>query len=567
MRAAVASKRLGVSLGFLGLCVVAAGAIGAGWALADSKDDTDRGRSAKDPVAAGYEIFNREWMPNDPRGHGGDGLGPAFNDSSCIACHNSGGSGGAGPVNKNIDILSASRNTAFMVNAPAALAPAPADPAAAFASTAQAVQQGGACPAPTLSQLEPLFEIHPGFRTSKTVVLHKFGTDPGYDAFRTKLLGGGSNAGQNGMTFVGQALAQFTNDLVIQDASSFPVQQVALLGDGSNNGQGGKPDARVNAALTRMNEVRMAVAANRAGMTGTINLGPFQVSRSQRNPTPLFGLGLIDAIPEAVIVAMAKAQAKETPEIAGRVARVSDGRVGRLGWKGQTANSEDFVLNACAVEVGLEVPGHAQAITPQAPRYKGPGLDLTQGECNSLVAYVRSLPRPVERETTNAAEARFLGAGKTAFAKIGCVNCHSPKLGTVEGLYSDLLIHDMGDEMADSGSYDGSDTDEPLVPLLAAGENAQPQPQAASEPKGARKKEWRTPPLWGFRDSGPYLHDGRAQTLEQVVALHGGQGSASAQKFFQLSPTERLQLEAFLKSLVAPAPDAGRRELARADMK
>ena len=568
MRAAVASKRLGVSLGFLGLCVVAAGAIGAGWALADSKDDQDRGPSAKDPVAAGYEIFNREWMPNDPRGHGGDGLGPAFNDSSCIACHNSGGSGGAGPVNKNIDILSASRNTAFMVNAPAAPATAPADPAAAFASTAQAVQQGGACPAPTLSQLEPLFEIHPGFRTSKTVVLHKFGIDPGYDAFRTKLLGGGSNQGRGGLTVLGQVIMEATNDLQgIEGNFAAPAQQIAMLGDRSPfDTEASRPDARVNAALTRMNEVRMAVAANRAGMTGTINLGPFQVSRSQRNPTPLFGLGLIDAIPEAVVVAMAKAQAKETPETAGRVARVSDGRVGRLGWKGQTANSEDFVLNACAVEVGLEVPGHAQAITPQAPRYKGPGLDLTQGECNSLVAYVRSLPRPVERETTNAAEARFLGAGKAAFAKIGCVNCHSPKLGTVEGLYSDLLIHDMGDEMADSGSYDGSDTDEPLVPLLAAGENAQPQPQpqAASEPKGARKKEWRTPPLWGFRDSGPYLHDGRAQTLEQVVALHGGQGSASAQKFFQLSPTERLQLEAFLKSLVAPTPDAGRRELARA---
>ena len=63
-----------------------------------------------DPVAVGYEIFNREWLPNDPRSHGGDGLGPVYNDSSCVACHNSGGSGGAGPVSKNIDILSASRN-------------------------------------------------------------------------------------------------------------------------------------------------------------------------------------------------------------------------------------------------------------------------------------------------------------------------------------------------------------------------------------------------------------------------------------------------------------------------
>ncbi len=75
---------------------------------------------------------------------------------------------------------------------------------------------------------------------------------------------------------------------------------------------------------------------------------------------------------------------------------------------------------------------------------------------------------------------------------------------------------------------------------------------AAPTRRGATKEEWKTPPLWGFRDSGPYLHDGRAQTLEQAVAMHGGQGAASAQRFFALSPRERLDVEAFLKSLVAP---------------
>src|SRR5215831_3833174 len=86
----------------LGLCVAMYQSLGVGGARADT------GTSKPDPVAAGYEIFNREWLPNDPRGHGGDGLGPVYNDSSCVACHNAGGSGGAGPVNKNIDILSAS---------------------------------------------------------------------------------------------------------------------------------------------------------------------------------------------------------------------------------------------------------------------------------------------------------------------------------------------------------------------------------------------------------------------------------------------------------------------------
>jgi CxxC motif-containing protein (DUF1111 family) len=548
MREAVASKRLGAGLARLGLCVWA---VGGGFALADSKED----KAKADPVAKGREIFHREWMPDDPRGHGGDGLGPMFNDSSCIACHNSGGSGGAGPVSKNIDILSASRNPGFMV-APVQQAQA-ADPAAAFAPTAAVAQPGAACPPPDTSALEPLFSLHSGFRTgSKTVVLHKFGTDPGYDAFRSKLLG---NAGQSQTGAIG-----FTSNLMLLPSGDFDSVDNVVFSVANGTVKANKPDPRMTAAMNRMNEVRASVQASRALMTGTINVGPFVVHRSQRNPTPLFGLGLIDAIPESTILAMAQKQAKETPQAAGRPARVADGRIGRLGWKGQTANSEDFVLNACAVEVGLEVPGHSQAMTPQAPRYKGPGLDLTQGECDSLVAYVRSIPRPVERASTSVAEAKFLGAGKAAFAKIGCVNCHAAKLGEVEGLYSDLLVHDMGDDTADSGSYDGGDpSDEPLVPLITA-ESGQPTQQVQgqpTEPKAARKKEWRTPPLWGFRDSAPYLHDGRAQTLEQAIAFHGGQGAESAVKFFQLTPTERLQLEGFLKSLVAPTP-ADRPEVA-----
>jgi CxxC motif-containing protein (DUF1111 family) len=143
------------------------------------------------------------------------------------------------------------------------------------------------------------------------------------------------------------------------------------------------------------------------------------------------------------------------------------------------------------------------------------------------------------------------------FGSIGCTNCHAAKVGNVEGIYSDLLLHDMGQETAEDGSYaDSTDdsSDEPLIPREAvevAGKQPQPAPSRAA--RGANRREWRTPPLWGFRDSGPYLHDGRAQTLEEAVALHGGQGEAAAQAFFQLAPKERLQVEAFLKTLVAPA--------------
>ena len=91
-------------LGRLGLCM----ALGQAIAMMSGPARADDSKPAKsDRVALGYEIFNREWLPDDPRSHGGDGLGPVYNDTSCVACHNSGGSGGAGPVSKNIDILNA----------------------------------------------------------------------------------------------------------------------------------------------------------------------------------------------------------------------------------------------------------------------------------------------------------------------------------------------------------------------------------------------------------------------------------------------------------------------------
>ena len=200
--------------------------------------------------------------------------------------------------------------------------------------------------------------------------------------------------------------------------------------------------------MTRIQQIQAAMFASNPSLRQAVGRSvTFLVARSQRNPTPLFGLGLIDAIPDAAIEAMAKRQAKESPEIEGRVSRLKDGRIGRLGWKGQTANAEDFVLNACAVEVGLEVPGHHQAMTPQAPKYKTPGLDLTAEECNALVAYVRSLPRPAENRPSGVEEAKSIDAGKATFASIGCAGCHAPKLGNVEGIYQRLAAprHGPGD--------------------------------------------------------------------------------------------------------------------------
>jgi CxxC motif-containing protein (DUF1111 family) len=495
-----------VVLGRFGLCVaVGAGLCVAAWGMSQpTKADPSE-------VALGYELFTREWLPGDARAHGGDGLGPVYNDTSCVACHNSGGSGGGGPTSKNIDLLSAGLNNGIPVTPfdPLAAPKAQPDP------SAEAVRL-----------LEKLFDHHAGFRSSRTVVLHKFGTDPNYDTWR--------QTRQQGQE-IPPALPALGVPVNFAVASPFELSASPVVSPA--------PPA-----------VPFELLQN--AVTG--NIGPFLVSHSQRSPTALFGLGLIDAIPAKAIEDAAGRQATGDPSLRGRVSRLKDGRIGRLGWKGQTASAEDFVLNACSVEIGLEVPGRPQAVSPQAPRYQPPGLDLTARECAALVSYVRSLPRPLERPAADEREAKTLASGKALFNKVGCAKCHTPDLGDVDGLYSDLLLHDMGPELADAGSYSDSGSDggdEPLLPLLVdqIKNGPAPPPAPPQQPTGAAtRQEWRTPPLWGFRDSSPYLHDGRAQTLEQAVAQHGGQGNEARQAFQQLPLRDRLALEAFLKSLVAP---------------
>jgi CxxC motif-containing protein (DUF1111 family) len=131
-------------------------------------------------------------------------------------------------------------------------------------------------------------------------------------------------------------------------------------------------------------------------------------------------------------------------------------------------------------------------------------------------------------------EAPEVAAGRSLFAGAGCATCHRPKLGAIDGIYSDLLLHDRGAALSDSGSYHGMSA-----------------PNPGSD--GVSMQEWRTPPLWGFRESGPYLHDGRAKNLEEAVALHSGQAANSARRFFKLLPDQRLRVQGFLRSLAPPA--------------
>jgi RNA polymerase sigma factor (sigma-70 family) len=408
--------------------------------------------------ARGEALFVKQWVRNDPASHDGDGLGPVYNETSCVACHGLASPGGAGTDEQNVVILTAFPRRRERPNG--------------------------------------LDRIHPAFQNSQSIVLHRFGTHPEYLAWRQKF------RDPRPETVTGPASPP-ANETVDQR-----IERIR-----SESAQGGRSRVRPR-----------VVGALGEGLRGGIRM-----TLSQRNSPTLFGAGLIDAIPSEVLFTVAAGQ---LDSVQGRVGQTSRGAVGRFGWKAQVASLHEFVRAACASELGLQVPGHAQALSPVGPTTERAGVDMTHAECDALVAYVRGLPAPREVIPSDPDARREIADGTARFVRLGCAECHRPTLGDVHGIYSDLLLHRMGTDLDDPGGGYGNEG-RPL-------------------PDGPSPGEWRTPPLWGFRDSAPYLHDGRAGNLEQAVAFHGGQAAASAHRFFALAAAERAKVEAFLNTLVAP---------------
>jgi CxxC motif-containing protein (DUF1111 family) len=268
------------------------------------------------------------------------------------------------------------------------------------------------------------------------------------------------------------------------------------------------------------------------------------VHLSQRNTPALFGTKEIDELPERIIISnqrkqwlkwgLASPDSEETP--VGRVPRLANGRIGRFGWKAQTGSLAEFVQAACANELGLGNPDHPQPTPLGAPGYVPVGLDLTRQQCDQLTAFVAALPRPIEWQPEDSRSRELVEAGRKVFREIGCADCHTPDLGDVQGIYSDLLLHPMGKELVGGGSYGQQPIAEPDLPVV----------------NGAKPSEWRTPPLWGVADSAPYLHDGRAGNLDEAIRMHGGQGSRAAVNYRALGTPLQAELLAFLKTLRAP---------------
>jgi CxxC motif-containing protein (DUF1111 family) len=257
---------------------------------------------------------------------------------------------------------------------------------------------------------------------------------------------------------------------------------------------------------------------------------------ARRRTTSLFGLGFVDATPDADFFALAQLQsARRRDGIAGRVSmagNISAGMetVGKFGWKAQVPTLFQFAGDAYLNEMGITNPQFPNENCPNGncaelafnPR---PDLNDTGDSVEKLASYMIMLASPPRATITADAS-----QGEAIFQTAGCDECHVATLHTgsnpVTALdhrtyhpYSDFLLHDMG--VLGDGIEQGS----------------------------ARGRDMRTAPLWGLRFLARYLHDGRAQTLDQAIQQHDGEARLSRDRFAAMSESDKAKLRAFLRSL------------------
>ncbi len=258
---------------------------------------------------------------------------------------------------------------------------------------------------------------------------------------------------------------------------------------------------------------------------------PPEATAVGRRTTPsLLGFGLLDAVPESVLEAMADPDDRNGDGISGRPNRLPDGRLGRFGRKAQIATLHEFTSGAFINEMGITSPSEPREQTIRdAPLPPGvdpaPDPELGQAGIDATDAFVKLLaPPPPTLSSFTELQGRHL------FANVGCTGCHVPLLhtgpnpvralsNTTVSAYTDLLLHDMGPELAD----------------ICLGQ--------------ATPAEFRTEPLMGVQFKEVFLHDGRASSIEAAIQLHAGEAAGARDRFLGLSSQERAALLRFVSGL------------------
>jgi CxxC motif-containing protein (DUF1111 family) len=268
------------------------------------------------------------------------------------------------------------------------------------------------------------------------------------------------------------------------------------------------------------------------------------VTIAQRNSPPLFGVGLFEFVSDATLLARADPNDEDGDGISGRF-NTDNGALGRFGFKAQSNNVELFTRAPLVNQLGITsdpflgsgaVVGLAHAprqvsSDPDLPSTDSdphPDPEISPRDLGDLIAFTRFLAPPAPLLPFSP-EAR---RGETRFDVLGCARCHVPELPSARGpvrAYTDLLLHDLGPELADGLGFG--------------------VPQAASLAPPTAAGEFRTQPLWGVSLSAPFLHDGRAETLREALLLHAGEARAARDAFLALPAQEQAELLAFLEHL------------------
>ena len=561
-------------------------------------DLTSIDAASPESITLGRELFTQDWSPSNPALLGKDGLGPLFNAKSCVACHHQGGAGGAGKAAFNAKTLNIE---SMRVEG----APMSEDVVRSF-----------------------LVRFHPGFVDPEAGIVNS-----------TSLPHQGGTAQ---LTSLRENMNQKTKAEFSPQGGSSCASEVRRSRDFT---------------ILHTDQQNRYRAVIRARMF-------------QRNTTALFGAGLIGQVTVAQLRAIERNQRAHS-EISGRLATLSDGRIGRYGWRGDVPDLLHFCERACAGELGLQSRRVDQPLDPTDQAYRNPSHDVSDDQIRSIADFIATLPAPKVNIPADSEARRTAERGHQLFKSIGCSVCHQENVGPALGIFSDLLLHDMGPKLYDlnpadpyivkitpdssvrfvaessnqatqtfSGqgsvgnslyggqssmspsssrtssftsfsssasqrpsvvmtieSYDFQAPETPearfrLVPIRVksrivgkssrklmgteipqlentlsngdflsrtirnAGISNVRQTQVDSlklkiEPTNINQ-EWRTAPLWGVRDSAPYLHDGRAETLLEAIVMHGGESAGTRDRFLALPLDDRQSIIEFLHTLVAP---------------
>lgn len=412
----------------------------------------------------GDGIFRKLWASAPSSTHASDGLGPLFNARSCQGCHLKDGRGGP---------------------------PSPGEPAVSL--------------------------------------ILRLSIPPQSDADR-------------------EALASHRQSVIAEPTYGGQLQSFAI--------QGHRPEGQMTIAYR---EIPVALGGGETASLrqptyaiADLAYGPLhpEVMASPRIAPPMIGLGLLEAIAESDILSLADPDDRDGDGISGRPNLVwsqadNKSMLGRFGWKAGEPSIRQQTGHAAAADLGLSsiVASNPsgdctdrQAACLKAPHGNDPQerVELTETMLALVTFYARNLAVPARRDV---GKPQVL-AGKKLFYDSGCTACHRPKYVTPANddmpeqsrqliwPYTDMLLHDMGEALADN------------------------------RPEGdASGREWRTAPLWGIGLSETVsghtnlLHDGRARNLLEAILWHGGEAEAAKTRIANMTPGQRAALLAFLKSL------------------